>query len=58
MSPRTRVLLLVVIMSGAAVGVTGITLWALYSAAFDQQMARLLETARSQARLIEAIVRS
>ena len=55
MNPRTRVLLLMVIMSGIAVGVTGITLLALYSAAFDQQKARLLETAHSQARMIEAI---
>ena len=42
MSPRTRVLLLVVIMSGIAVGVTGITLSALYSAAFGEEKARLL----------------
>ncbi len=55
MSPRTRVLLLVVIMSGIAVGVTGITLWALYSAAFEKERARLPEMAQSQARLFEVI---
>jgi len=44
-------------MSGIAVGVSGITLSALYSAAFEEQKARLLETAHSQARLIEAIAR-
>ncbi len=57
MSPRTRVLLLVVIMSGIAVGATGITLSALYSAAFEEEKARLLETAQSQARMMEAIAR-
>ncbi len=57
MGPRTRVFLLAMIMLGVAVGVTGITLAALYAAAFDQQKARLLETAHSQARLLEAIAR-
>ncbi len=55
MSPRTRVPLVVVIMPGIAVSVTGITLSALYSAAFEEEKARLLETAQSQARLLEVI---
>ena len=57
MSPRARVFLLVGIMSGIALGVSVITLSASYSAAFEQQKARLLETAHSQARLVEAIAR-
>lgn len=57
MGPRTRVFLLAMIMFGVAIGVAGITLAALYSAAFDQQKARLRETAHSQARLLEAIAR-
>jgi hypothetical protein len=37
--------------------VTGITTRILYNAAFDEQKARLTETAQSQARLIEAVAR-
>ena len=55
MSPRARVFLLVTIMTGITMGVAGITLWTLYSAAFECQKARLRETARSQAGMIETI---
>jgi PAS domain S-box-containing protein len=55
MSTRTRVLLLVAIMYGIAIGATGIAISVLYVAAIGEQKARLLETAQNRARTIEAI---
>jgi signal transduction histidine kinase/outer membrane protein TolC len=52
-----RVILLIVIMSAVAAAVGLVTLWALYDAAFRQQRDRLVETAQSRARMIEAILR-
>lgn len=45
------------IMATASLIVAGITILMLYLAAFEEERARLVETAQSQARLIEAVVR-
>lgn len=57
MSGRTRMLLLVQIMVAVALSVAGVTIYILYSTHFEQQRERLAVTARSQARLIEAVAR-
>lgn len=55
MSVRRRIPSLILIMVMVAIGVGGIAIVALYDTAMDQQRDRLVETAQSQARLIEAI---
>jgi PAS domain S-box-containing protein len=57
MSERKRITLLILIMACASMIVLGITIYVLYSAAIDEEQERLVETAQSQARLIEAIAR-
>ena len=57
MSERKRVLLLILIMATASLIVAGIAIFMLYHAAFEEERARLVETAQSQARLIEAVAR-
>lgn len=57
MSWKKRFLLLILIMTAVATGIAGITLYALYQAAFDQAREQLTETAQSQARLMEAVAR-
>jgi hypothetical protein len=57
MRPRTRIMLLIVIMSSIVLVVESITIGILYRTAFNQERLRLVETAKSQARLIEAIGR-
>jgi PAS domain S-box-containing protein len=57
MTERTRVLVLILIMTMGLLLVTGITIGILYTAAFIEEKARLTETAQSQARLIEAVAR-
>jgi len=57
MSERKRFLLLIFIMATASVIVAGVTITMLYRTAFNEQQARLVETAQSQARLIEAVAR-
>jgi len=57
MTERTRVLVLILIMTMGLLLVTGITIGILYRAAFNEEKARLVETAESQARLIEAVAR-
>lgn len=52
-----RITLLVAIMSVVATGVGVAALAVLYEVAFDQQRQRLVETAKSQARLMEAVAR-
>ena len=44
-------------MAGIAVGVAGMSLYVLYEAAFEQQRARLIETAQGRARMVEAVAR-
>jgi signal transduction histidine kinase len=57
MKERKRVLLLILIMAAASLIVAGITISVLYRAALYEQRARLVETAQSQARLLEAVAR-
>ena len=57
MMGRRRVLLLCTIMAVAVMAVGGISTFMLYRAAFREQEMRLIETAQSQARLIEAVAR-
>ncbi len=57
MTERTRVLVLILILTMGLLLVTGITIGILYKAAFDEEKARLVETAESQARLMEAMAR-
>jgi hypothetical protein len=57
MRPRSRIFLLIVIMSAIVMAVESITIGILYHTAFDQERLRLVETAKSQARLIEAVAR-
>ena len=57
MSDRKRLFLLVSIMVTVSLVVATLTIYLLYDAAFSEQRARLLETASSQARLMEAIAR-
>ncbi len=57
MSDYRRFLLLILIMAIATLTVAGITISLLYHAALDEERERLVETAQSQARLIEAIAR-
>ena len=56
-SVRRQLLRLILIMVCVALAVGGISIWLLYSAAFEEQRARLVEAAQSQARLIEAVAR-
>lgn len=57
MSGKARVLVLAVIMVAVTAGAVAAAIAALYDAAFDQQRARLVEIAQSNARLIDAIAR-
>jgi hypothetical protein len=57
MNPRKRILLLILIMSSIVIGVESLTVAILYYTAFGEEKLRLVETARSQARLIEAMAR-
>ncbi len=57
MSNRKRVLVLILIMALSSLTVAGITIYSLYQAAINEQRERLVETAQSQARLIEAVAR-
>ncbi len=57
MSNRKRVFILISIMALNALFVAGITIFSLYRAAISEERERLVETAQSQARLIEAVAR-
>lgn len=52
-----RFLILVLIMVVVASAATGVAIFALYTTAFEQQRMRLMESAHSRARLIEAMAR-
>ena len=52
-----RILVLILIMAIGSFLVAGMAIWILYEAAFDEERSRLIEAAKSQARLIEAIAR-
>ncbi len=57
MKEKRRLLLLIIVMMTVAVGGTAISMTLLYLAAFEEERSRLVETAQSQARLIEAVAR-
>ncbi|MFV1967420.1 MAG: ATP-binding protein [Pirellulaceae bacterium] len=57
MTERKRLTLLTLIMSGVSLTVGGIAINQLYRVAMDEERDRLMESAQSQARLIEAIAR-
>jgi PAS domain S-box-containing protein len=52
-----RIYLLILIMIGVTLIVTGIAIYLLYQTGMDEELDRLRETAESQARLIEAVAR-
>ncbi len=57
MSPRKRVLILIFIMVSVTAIVGAVSIGMLYRTALNEEKARLVETAKSQARLMEAIAR-
>lgn len=57
MSPRKRVFILICIMAAVTMIVEFVAIGMLYRTAFNEEKARLVETAKSQARLIEAMAR-
>ena len=57
MSPRMRVMTLLLIMASIVVVTEATTVGFLYQAAIGEERSRLQETAKSQARLIEAVAR-
>ena len=57
MRVRRRVPILILIMALCCLIVAGITITSLYKAAISEECERLVETAQSQARLIEAVAR-
>jgi PAS domain S-box-containing protein len=57
MSERKRLYLLISVMTGVSLLVGGIAICVLYRAAMDEERDRLMESAQSQARLIEAVAR-
>ena len=57
MSNRKRVLILILILALSSLFVAGITIFTLYQAAIREGRERLVETAQSQARLIEAVAK-
>ncbi|UCD80013.1 MAG: hypothetical protein JSW26_00850 [Desulfobacterales bacterium] len=57
MKPRRRILFLILIMSSIVLVVEAITIAILYQTAIAEEKTRLEETAKSQARLIEAVAR-
>ena len=57
MRERSKFLVLMSIMVVVSLVVAGVTIYLLYDTALDGQRVRLVETAQSQARLIEAIAR-
>ena len=57
MKERRRIVFLIFIMITISVVVVGITIYVLYGTAFKEECERLVETAQSQARLIEDVAR-
>jgi signal transduction histidine kinase len=57
LNARSRILLLALIMIGACTAVVAVTMTILYRNEIDDNKRRLQETAKSQARLIEAVAR-
>ncbi len=57
MNERKRVLLLILIMAFISLIIAGVTISSLYQTAIREQRERLVETAQTQARLLEAMAR-
>ncbi len=57
MNERKRLIILILIMIVVSMIVSGSTIYLLYDTAFREQSARLVESVRSQARLIEAVAK-
>ena len=57
MKSRNRVFLLIIIMSAVVLIVETISVTILYKTSIEEQKSRLVESAKSQARLIESIAR-
>ncbi len=57
MSEKKRIFSLIFIMAASSLIVAGVAINMLYRTAFKEEQARLVETAQSQARLIEAVAR-
>ncbi len=57
MRERKVVVYLILILTAVSLVVTGVAIGALYRAAIAEERARLVETAQSQARMIEAVAR-
>jgi signal transduction histidine kinase len=57
LSGSRRLIALTLIMAGVVIAVAALVFYVLYTAAIEEERERLVETAQSQARLIEAIAR-
>ena len=57
MGEKKRIFSLIFIMAASSLIVAGVAITMLYRTAFKEEQARLVETAQSQARLIEAVAR-
>ncbi|ACL02006.1 PAS/PAC sensor hybrid histidine kinase [Desulfatibacillum aliphaticivorans] len=57
MKDQNRFLILVLIMASVCLLATGVSIWILYHTSIEVERNRLVETAQSQARLIEAVGR-
>ena len=57
MTERRKIFSLILIMTTVAVTVATLAIWLLYNAAFEQERQRLVQTVKSQARLMEAVAR-
>lgn len=57
LSDRSRLLILVLIMSFVALSVAGLSVWTLYGAALNAERVRLAGMAHVQARIIDAVAR-
>ena len=57
MDDYRRIFLLILIMTAVAAGIGIAAITVLYDTAFEEERARLVETAQSQARLMEAVAR-
>ncbi len=57
LTSRQRLLVLLAVMATVGFTAGGLSLWMLYTTAFEEERSRLIEITRSQARLIEAVAR-
>jgi signal transduction histidine kinase len=57
MNERNRIIVLISIMTGISLIITGFTIFSLYRTSFHEEEKRLVETVESQARFIEAMAR-